>query len=96
MFRRFIANVNSVLPTLPPSTKLATITILLALYCQIILQKSRMVPLKGPKKIYLDCLLRKLKISIGKTKLVVSEKNCDDIERIGKWPCAVCDDDDDD
>ena len=30
-----------------------------------------------------------LKINIGKTKMMVSGKNCGDVERLGKWPCTV-------
>ena len=31
-----------------------------------------------------------LKMNIGKTKVMVSGKNCGDVERLGKWPCTVC------
>ena len=38
-----------------------------------------------------ECMEAKgLKVNIGKTKVMVSGKNCGDIERTGKWPCAVC------
>ena len=29
-------------------------------------------------------------MNIGKTKVMVSGKNCGDVERLGKWPCTVC------
>ena len=30
------------------------------------------------------------KINVNKTKVMVSGENCGDVERTGKWPCAVC------
>ncbi len=31
-----------------------------------------------------------LKVNIGKTKVMASGKACGEVERTGKWPCAVC------
>ena len=31
-----------------------------------------------------------LKVNTNKTKVLVSGRNCGDIERVGKWPCTVC------
>ena len=31
-----------------------------------------------------------LKINISKTKVMISGKNCDDVEKIGNWLCALC------
>ena len=33
---------------------------------------------------------KRVKMNIGKKKVMVSGKNCGDIERLGKWPCTVC------
>ena len=30
------------------------------------------------------------KVNIGKTKVMASGKACGEVERTGKWPCAVC------
>ena len=38
-----------------------------------------------------ECMEAKgLKMNIGKTKVMVSGKNCGDVERLGKWSCTVC------
>ena len=31
-----------------------------------------------------------LNVNISKTKVMVSGKNCDDVQRTGKWLCTVC------
>ena len=30
-----------------------------------------------------------LKVNIGKMKVMISGKTCGEVERTGKWPCAV-------
>ena len=38
-----------------------------------------------------ECMeVKGLKLNIVKTKVMVSGKNCGDVERPGKWPCTVC------
>ena len=38
-----------------------------------------------------ECMeVKGLKMNIGKTKVMVSGKNCGGVERLGKWPCTVC------
>uniref|UniRef100_UPI00358E6FB1 uncharacterized protein isoform X1 n=1 Tax=Myxine glutinosa TaxID=7769 RepID=UPI00358E6FB1 len=38
-----------------------------------------------------ECMETKgLKVNIGKTKVMASRKACGEVERTGKWPCAVC------
>ena len=47
--------------------------------------------LKGKVLWWKECMeVIWLKMNTGKTKVMVSGKNCGDVERLGKWPCTVC------
>ena len=57
----------------------------------LVLMAESIEELKGKVLRWKECMEAKgLKMNIGKTKVMVSGKNCGDVERLGKWPCTVC------
>lgn len=57
----------------------------------LVLMAESMGELKEKVLRWKECMETKgLKVNISKTKVMVSGKNCGDVERTGKWPCVVC------
>ena len=57
----------------------------------LVLIAESMDELKEKMKKWKECMEAKgLKVNIEKTKVMVSGKGCGEVERTGKWPCAVC------
>ena len=57
----------------------------------LVLMAESIVELKEKVLRWKECMEAKgLKVNTGKTKVMVSGKNCGDVERLGKLPCTVC------
>jgi len=57
----------------------------------LVLIAESMDGLKEKMNKWKECMEAKgLKVNIGKTKVMASGKACGEVERTGKWPCAVC------
>ena len=57
----------------------------------LVLIAESMEGLKEKMKKWKDCMEAKgLRVNIEKTKVMASGKGCGEVERTGKWPCAVC------
>uniref|UniRef100_UPI00358FAC8D uncharacterized protein n=1 Tax=Myxine glutinosa TaxID=7769 RepID=UPI00358FAC8D len=57
----------------------------------LVLIAESMDGLKEKMNKWKECMETKgLKVNIGKTKVMASGKACGEVERTGKWPCAVC------
>uniref|UniRef100_UPI00358F83B0 striatin-3 isoform X2 n=1 Tax=Myxine glutinosa TaxID=7769 RepID=UPI00358F83B0 len=57
----------------------------------LVLIVESMDGLKEKMNKWKECMETKgLKVNIGKTKVMARGKACGEVERTGKWPCAVC------
>ena len=57
----------------------------------LVLVAESMTELRQKVLRWKKCLETKgLKLNVKKTKVMVSGRNCGDVEKVGKWPCVVC------